>query len=290
MIEQLIEGYEAAFDEPAVENESLPAPASIKTILRKATKRTWKQLARERIEDVTPRIPLGKCFWPLSKEEQKEIETLFEIREVSHLATSLSSRNENAPARVLDAAYWVKGCSSLGKLRYAVLLDVGNNGPQGKELCLLDIKEASSPAAPRQTGAPMPTGYGERVVEGARHLSPYLGERMIATRLLDRSVFLRELLPQDMKIEVKQLSQPEAQAIARYLALVLGKAHVRQMDASTKKAWRKSIQQKRSKTLDAPSWLWSGIVDLIASHESNYLEHCRKYALRFTTATLTKKQ
>jgi hypothetical protein len=48
--------------------------------------------------------------------------------------------------------------------------------------------------------------------------------------------------------------------------------------------------QKRSKTLDAPSWLWSSIVDLIASHESNYLEHCRKYALRLDyLPALTKK-
>jgi uncharacterized protein (DUF2252 family) len=28
---------------------------------------------------------------------------------------------------VLDAAYWMKGCSSLGRLRFAVLLGVGKN-------------------------------------------------------------------------------------------------------------------------------------------------------------------
>jgi hypothetical protein len=32
-------------------------------------------------------------------------------------------------------------------------------------------------------------------VEGARHLSPYLGERMVAEHVLERSVFVRELLP-----------------------------------------------------------------------------------------------
>jgi uncharacterized protein (DUF2252 family) len=34
--------------------------------------------------------------------------------------------------------------------------------------------------------------------------------------------------------------------------------------------------------LDAPSWLWSSIVELVKSHEGNYLEHCRKLALRST--------
>jgi uncharacterized protein (DUF2252 family) len=35
----------------------------------------------------------------------------------------------------------------------------------------------------------------------------------------------------------------------------------------------------RSKKLDAPSWLWTSIVELVARHESAYLEHCRQYAL-----------
>jgi uncharacterized protein (DUF2252 family) len=30
--------------------------------------------------------------------------------------------------------------------------------------------------------------------------------------------------------------------------------------------------------LDAPSWLWTGAVDLLASREGAYLEHCRRYA------------
>jgi uncharacterized protein (DUF2252 family) len=40
------------------------------------------------------------------------------------LATMLRSRVDDAPVRLLDAAYWLKGCSSLGRLRYAVLLEV----------------------------------------------------------------------------------------------------------------------------------------------------------------------
>jgi uncharacterized protein (DUF2252 family) len=32
--------------------------------------------------------------------------------------------------------------------------------------------------------------------------------------------------------------------------------------------------------MDAPSWLWSGVVDLVAIHERAYLDHCRRYALK----------
>jgi hypothetical protein len=30
---------------------------------------------------------------------------------------------------------------------------------------------------------------------------------------------------------------------------------------------------------EAPSWLWSSVVELVASHEAAYLEHCRRYAV-----------
>jgi uncharacterized protein (DUF2252 family) len=66
--------------------------------------------------------------------------------------------------------------------------------------------------------------------------------------------------------------------VARYLASVVGIAHGRQMDAALQKRWRKELGGNRSKTLDAPSWLWSSVVALVASHEAAYLDHCRRYA------------
>ena len=41
-------------------------------------------------------------------------------------------------SKVLDAAYWMKGCSSLGRLRYAVLVGVADGEPQSNNLCLID--------------------------------------------------------------------------------------------------------------------------------------------------------
>jgi uncharacterized protein (DUF2252 family) len=124
----------------------------------------------------------------------------------------------------------------------------------------------------------MPRDNAERVVAGARALSPNLGERMMATRLFDKSVTLRELMPQDLKIEIDQLSREEATAVARYLAGVVGRAHARQMDFTTRRSWVAELARNRSKTLDAPSWLWLSVVELISSHEAAYLDHCRRYA------------
>ena len=78
----------------------------------------------------------------------------------------------NEQVSLVDAAYWMKGCSSLGRLRFAVLLGVRNGKGKGKrhqDFCLMDIKEASAAAAPRAKKIKMPKDDAIRVVEGARH-------------------------------------------------------------------------------------------------------------------------
>jgi uncharacterized protein (DUF2252 family) len=149
---------------------------------------------------------------------------------------------------------------------------------------MMDIKEAAPTAAPRSLGIKIPANPAERVVEGARRLSPYLGTRMRASKLMDKPVFVRELMPQDLKIEIERLSPGDAMKVAYFLSAIVGKAHGRQMDSKTRMEWRKDLQHNRSKSLDAPSWLWMSIVDLLADHERAYLEHCRKYALQVDQA------
>jgi uncharacterized protein (DUF2252 family) len=85
-------------------------------------------------------------------------------------------------------------------------------------------------------------------------------------------------MPQDLKIEIDQLSREQATAIAGYLAGVVGRAHARQMDGAMRKSWKAELARNRSKTLDAPSWLWLSVVELMGSHEAAYLDHCRRYA------------
>jgi uncharacterized protein (DUF2252 family) len=277
MLERMMHGYQQALKTNG--KAALEKPESVRFVMRKAARRTWKHLAQERLEDVKPKIPRGDRFWSLNRAESRAIDDLFEQEDVRILIASLKSRDDRAKLKVLDAAHWIKGCSSLGKLRVAVLLAVKGN-KQKSEYCLVDIKEASAAAAPRARRSRMPKDHARRVIEGARHLAPALGERMLSARLSGRSVFLRELMPQDLKLEIDQLTCEEAVTAAGFLASVVGRAHARQMDASTRREFLKTLKAYKTKRLDAPSWLWSSVVELAAAHESAYLEHCRTYALR----------
>jgi len=279
IVEHMMNGYENALV-PAEEKEWVDAPEPIIAVLKKALQRRWKHLAEERIEDVKPEIPLGKRFWPLSAEEKAAIGTLAGSDNLRELITHLHSRKDGASLDVLDAAYWVKGCSSLGRLRYAVLMRVKGGGAKS-EICLIDIKEAARAAAPRAAHAPgtMPANSAERVVMGARALAPALGNRMIAAEFMGKPVVIRELLPQDLKVEIEQLTQSQAGKAARYLGNAVGLAHARQMTAEQRQEWKATLQPHRSASLDAPPWLWTSIVDLVGAHERAYLDHCRRFAL-----------
>ena len=255
----------------------LPEPQVVRTVRKRAAGRHWKHLAAERIDGPDPDLPYGRRFWKLASDERGAIDTLFEQDDVRARALEIAGVGRKAALRVLDAAFWKKGCSSLGNLRYAVLLGIADkSGPE--VLGLIDIKEAVAPLAPIGKATAMPKDFAQRVVAGAVALAPNLGERMIATTLFTRPVVLRELKPQDLKLEVAQFSGKEAVRAAAYLAFVVGRAHARQMDALQRAAWHAKFIRNPDERIDAPSWLWRAVVDLAGTHESGYLEHCRKFA------------
>jgi uncharacterized protein (DUF2252 family) len=275
MTEHLAQGYTAALRAP----DKKPKDNSkiVDRIVQLALRRRWKNLAKERIDDPRPIIPRGPRFLDLSRAELDELTTLFERDDVRRLITGLSSRPDEAGVHVLDAAYWVKGCSSLGKLRYAVVVRIGAKGAKRGAYALLDIKEAVAPLAPTAPNARMPADNAARVVEGARNLSPNLGERMLAAHLAGRPVIIRELLPQDLKLDIDTLPQSEALAVGHYLGSIVGKAHARQLDAPAIGAWAQEMRLNRMSHLEAPAWLWTMIVELAGTHESAYLDHCRAW-------------
>ncbi len=249
----------------------------IRQVMRQANRRHWGHLAAERIDGVKPEIPLGSKFWRLTREETTQVEQLVASEDLQLLVRRTEHDDRVKRIRLLDAAYWMKGCSSLGRLRYALLIGVGKK--KDMRYRLLDVKEATEPAGPYAKHAGMPRNNAERVVAGANALSPYLGERMAATHIVKRQVIVRELRPQDLKFELENLQQAEAIAIARLMAGVVGRAHGRQLSLATRRAWAADLKKRHSKGLDAPRWLWSGVLDLAALHEASYLEHCRQYAL-----------
>jgi uncharacterized protein (DUF2252 family) len=277
-LEQLMVGYEIAlsgdFD---VEGERSLRPRSIGRLVRESVNRRWRHLAAERLDTVKPELPMGKRFWPLTREEREALRTLFEEDGVQALLTSLQSRDPRDPIELVDSAYWMKGCSSLGRLRFAAMVRIGDD--RNSSLAMIDLKEATMAAAPRVSEPAMPRDNAVRVVTGAQALSPNLGQRMMAVRLLGKAVVMRELMPQDLKLEVGALTQKRATALATYLGAIVGKAHGRQMSAADRTGWVSELAKARMAKLDAPSWLWMSIVDLLAVHERAYLEHCRLFAM-----------
>ncbi|WP_174297630.1 DUF2252 family protein [Sphingomonas bacterium] len=271
MIEAIAAGYVAGLTDPAKAIDAQPEP--VRKLLRLAGRRRWKHLAEERIEDVRPVIPLGSKYWPMDKDERRLLADMLASEALAQHWSAIIGSDKDTPFELLDAAYWMKGCSSLGRLRYAAIVRQGDD-----DLSLLDIKEATKAAAPRAPDAEMPRDNALRVVTGARALSPNLGERMAAGRLGNAAVVVRELMPQDLKTELDGLAAEEARAVAWSLAAVVGRAHGRQLDAHQRDEWAGALHQ-RSKSLDAPSWLWSSVVELVGIHESAYLEHCRRALL-----------
>jgi uncharacterized protein (DUF2252 family) len=79
-------------------------------------------------------------------------------------------------------------------------------------------------------------------------------------------VFVRELLPQDLKLEIEYLTRDEAMEMAEFLARVVGRGHARQMDAAEREQWLAELRRGQAGSLDAPSWLWNSVVDLVAAH------------------------
>ncbi len=278
ILEHLMIGYEAAMDgEFGRDEEKALRPRQIRGLLDRSVRRRWRHLAAERLDTVKPMVPLGKRFWALKREERAALEALFQEEAVKAALTRLQSRDAGDPVTMVDAAYWMKGCSSLGRLRFAALIRIGEGAEAS--FCLVDLKEAVTAAAPRNPDAKMPRDNAARVVAGAKALSPNLGDRMVAVRLLDTPVVMRELMPQDLKLEVDRLTRDKGTALAAYLGGVVGKAHGRQMTAEARQSWKQELQRRRPTQVDVPNWLWSSVVDLLGIHERAYLEHCRVYAL-----------
>src|ERR1700759_3088399 len=75
IVEQLVGGYETGLLRPHPRQGDEPAPKEVRRVLKQSLRRRWKDLARERIEDLRPKIPIGKRFWPPSAREQQALES-----------------------------------------------------------------------------------------------------------------------------------------------------------------------------------------------------------------------
>ncbi len=80
---------------------------------------------------------------------------------------------------------------------------------------------------------------------------------MAAGTIGDRPVVIRELMPEDLKLEMKRFSRTEA--VARYLGGVVGNAHGGRMSSDDRARWAGELDTLRRGDA-APSWLWTTTV------------------------------
>jgi uncharacterized protein (DUF2252 family) len=275
MMDAMATGYADGVADPEGAERDIAESEIVATTKRRALGRRWRHLSRERLKGKAGRLPRGSRFFDLDPDEQAAFAALSHDPEVRRLVLALGGAAADAEIRLLDAAYWIKGCSSLGRLRYAGLVEIlGGDRPH---LALLDVKEAVPHLAPAAPGAAMPADPAERVVAGARALSPNLGDRMVAGHIRGTPVTVRELMPQDLKIDAEQFSRGEAVRVSGHLAAILGRAHGRQMDAAARQSWIDAVRAPGPGP-DAPGWLWSVVTDLMGAHQRGYLEHCHRIA------------
>jgi uncharacterized protein (DUF2252 family) len=86
ILEEMMAGYAEAL-QPRGKKHRQPGapPGAVNGILERSFRRRWHHRAEERIEDVSPKIPFGKSFWPLSPTERKEIYKIFKEAEIRRL-------------------------------------------------------------------------------------------------------------------------------------------------------------------------------------------------------------
>src|SRR6202044_3324892 len=167
ILEELITGYQSALSENfETEKDRSYRPRAIQLLLERSTRRRWRHLAEERLDTVKPTIPLGKRSWALTAQERSALQEMFTSDSVQPALTELRGHDKDDAVEVLDAAYWLKGCSSLGRLRYASILRIGSG--TDSSLCLVDVKESVTATAPRAPNVEMPRDNAVRVVTGAK--------------------------------------------------------------------------------------------------------------------------
>jgi uncharacterized protein (DUF2252 family) len=287
MLESMVRGYDALLrkrerEEPLSLDDP---PARLRKLERHAAARTRTELLDGRCPDKDGRraFPTGPRYWPLFDGERRAVKALLARPEVEALVTTLAglSLDHDGGLEIVDVAFRVAGTGSLGVFRAAAVVSIGAHGKKHRDddLRLLDVKEALPTHTPSAAGAKVPKDDAERVVHGARALSPPIGSRLLAATLGDLPVVVRELLPQEDKVSVDGLEHDEACQVAGHLGAIMGRAHARQLSAKDAKAWRAAFGAK-GEAPAPPKWLWEGLVATVGVHESAYLEHCGELARR----------
>ena len=123
--------------------------------------------------------------------------------------------------RVLDVASRIAGTGSLGRFRWAVLID-GKSGKVGKER-ILELKESlPSSLAPNDTGDP-----AQQVIAQQRRLQGASPAFLGVAHIAGRSFTVRELQPTEAKVDGSAIKAADVDALCAACGSALGRLHRR---------------------------------------------------------------
>jgi uncharacterized protein (DUF2252 family) len=240
-------------------------PPVVAALAERVAQRTRRALldARTTLVGGERRFVRGERYRDLERPSPKKVQ-----RAVDEYAQGLDERDRLRKDErvVLDFALRVAGTGSLGGLRIAVLLR-GKGGPDGA--WIFDMKEQGvpSPAAlvRRSALAPAP-----RVVTAFRAAIPE-PPRLLGTATLDGlSMFVRKLTPQEDRLDLSNLLDPDLDPLATYLGALVGEAHARARTAllGSERPVAPWSAAEQEQMLDRA-------IAIAGIHESTYLALCR---------------
>jgi uncharacterized protein (DUF2252 family) len=207
----------------AGESALRPVPQSVRALIKRAQRRDRAALLADRTQGrgANRRFQRGERYL-----EMKPAVRAAALRAMSKFA-AVYARQHDIPLSafdVLDVAFRVAGTGSLGVLRVAVLTR-GKGGPAGA--WLFEMKEQCAVPAPVVAGAKAQGKGAVRVLEAMRESLPEPPRVAEAVMVQGRSMLLRRLSPQEDKLDLGGVSDPEFSRLGAYLAGHLALCHRR---------------------------------------------------------------
>jgi uncharacterized protein (DUF2252 family) len=170
------------------------------------------------IDDLTANghFKFNDKFIPVSKD--------IEVAVTKAINNYSTAKNRNSGFKIKSIAGYISGKASLGRYRYAVLLEGATT--RNDDDFILELKEAAQPTIASATGN-LSGNQAQRVVQAEKYFlispDPYLG----TTKIGNIDFFVREVQPDDKVNLAKLNKKDEFKEHLKTVALIIARAHAR---------------------------------------------------------------
>jgi uncharacterized protein (DUF2252 family) len=195
----------------------------IKTAFQRVERLTTREFIGKRTARKAGKTVLkldGKHALPITQDDRERID--------GFMRSFAEKQTNPAFFKVLDLARRIAGTGSLGVERYTILIK-GQGTESGR--FLLDLKATTASALEPYLAVKQPDWKNEakRVVEVQRRIQAIVPALLQAVTIDSKSYILRELMPTEDKIELKETtaSAEELEVLARDTGLVVGWSELR---------------------------------------------------------------